>query len=247
MPGHANTVSVMDVAQDVAAHDAAGLDALGARELHVVLAAGLDHAGGGQAQHQRDVGQRQVDGRHDQVRPAVGRQDGQAHAQHSDGVAAPGGGQPSQPDGEQQDQHHALPEVRQRKAQHGRRHDAAAQVVVAVQAGDEPQRDADHTGQHDGHEDELEGGGDALHDQFDRGDAVHEGRAQVTVQRAPQESGVLLPHGQVQAQAGDHRLAGGLAGFGADQQFDRVAHGVHREEDHDRNGQQHEQTLYQSA
>jgi hypothetical protein len=69
----------------------------------------------------------------------------------------------------------------------------------------------------------------------------------VAVQRAPQESCVLLPYRQVQAQAGDHRLACGLAGFGADQQFDRIAHGIDREEDHDRNGQQHEQTLYQSA
>ena len=84
------------------------------------------------------------------------------------------------------------------EAQHRRGHDAAAQRLVAVQAGDQPQRDADDTGQPDGHDHQFKGGRDALHDQFDGGDAVDEGHAQVAVQRAPQEACVLLPHGQVQ-------------------------------------------------
>src|SRR5690606_1998453 len=102
-----------DVAQDMAAHDAAGAHALGTREFHVFLRLRLGHAGGGQAQHQRDVGQRQVDGGHDDVRPAGGGKNRQPHAQHADRVAAPRGGQPAQPYREQQDQHHALPEVGQ--------------------------------------------------------------------------------------------------------------------------------------
>ena len=100
------------------------------------------------------------------------------------------------------------------EAQHRRGHDAPAQRLVTVQAGDQPQRDADDTGQPDGHDHQFEGGRDALYDQLDGGDAVDEGHAQVAVQRAPQEARVLLPYGQVQPEAGDHGFAGGLAGLG---------------------------------
>lgn len=74
------------------------------------------------------------------------------------------------------------------EAQHRRGHDAPAQRLVTVQAGDQPQRDADDTGQPDGHDHQFEGGRDALYDQLDGGDAVDEGHAQVAVQRAPQEA-----------------------------------------------------------
>src|SRR3546814_5246003 len=76
------------------------------------------------------------------MREAVEREKADGDAEHLDRLAAPAGGQHLEDHREQQDQHHALPEVGQAEAEDGAAHDRLADDRIGLQAGQHAERHA---------------------------------------------------------------------------------------------------------
>jgi hypothetical protein len=62
---------------------------------------------------------------------------------------------------------------------------------MALDGGVDPERDADHEREQCGHDDELEGGGEALGDEVEHLALVAVGDAEIALDRAPDEAGEL--------------------------------------------------------
>ena len=115
-----------DVLQQVHADDAAVAKALGAGELDVVLLQRLARAGARQPDHQRDLEQRQVERRQQDVAQAVEREEARGDAEIGGRVAAPGRRQPAQHHRKHHDQHQPDPERRQAEADDRAGHDRSS-------------------------------------------------------------------------------------------------------------------------
>ena len=115
-------------------------------------------------------------------------------------LAAAGGRQPAEPDREDHDQHHPLPEIRQAEAEDRPGHDGLVEGSPGPQAGPQAERNSDDQGQGQGDERQFEGRRHSPEDQVDRGLVEHEGASEVAVQGVPDEGAVLLEERPVQAE-----------------------------------------------
>src|SRR5215203_6216676 len=92
-------------------------EALRAGELNVVEQHGLAHAAAGEADDEGELEQGEIDRRQDQMLDPGPGGEARSNAEDAADLATSGGGEPAEPDGEDHDQHHALPEVRQAEAE----------------------------------------------------------------------------------------------------------------------------------
>ena len=124
----------------------------------------------------------------------------------------PRGRQPPQRHPEEQDEHDAEPEVRQRLAEHGERHARDVVARAAAHRGEDAEGDADGHGDEHGHERELDGRGQALEHDGEGGGAVLEGLAEVAAHHAPEKEAVLHDERLAQPELTVEGLDGGLGG-----------------------------------
>ena len=122
----------------------------------------------------------------------------------------------------------------------------AARTALGVEAGEETERNADDSGKAHGQKNKLERGRQARQDQIDGRNAVDEGASEIALQGIAQEAEVLLPDGQIESEAPDHRRAFGGADLRRNQEFDRVSNAIDGEEDHDRDREQNQDALDQT-
>ena len=151
-------------------------------------------------------------------------------------------------DREDQDQHQAQPEIRQREAEDRAGHDRRARASdrgasPAIMPSGMPSPTA--STQRD--EGQLERRRHAAEDQVDRRHAVHERAAEIAGERRLDEQPELHPERLVEAEPPDRALALDLVGVGADQDVDRIADRVDADEHQHRHHGDHQQALPEAA
>ena len=119
----------------MAEYDLSVRQPLGAGKADIFRAHRLDHTRTGQPDQQTHLEQRQVDGRHDHMAPAVGCGQRCLEPQEFRHLAAPARRQPPQFNGKGHDQQHPDPESRHRKAQDRQRHDQLCADAVRAVSG----------------------------------------------------------------------------------------------------------------
>ena len=106
-----------------------------------------------------------------------------------------------------------------------------------------PRWDAEHDGEDERGESELERRRHAIEDELERGFAVHERIAEVAARGVAEEVKVLLVHRPVEAEALDEAVDLLLRHVVGDQDVHRIADEVHADEDHERHHQDDHQAL----
>ncbi|MNY25667.1 hypothetical protein D3C86_1594670 [compost metagenome] len=117
--------------------------ALGTRELDVVHGQGLARGRPRDADDHRALGDGDGGGRQGQAQPPIERQHAELQRADTDRLSASARGHPTEDHGEHHDEHQADPEVGQRKAQHGTRHDRARTDSLGLETRQDAQRHAD--------------------------------------------------------------------------------------------------------
>jgi hypothetical protein len=154
-------------------------------------------------------------------------------------------GQQLEVDREQHDEHQPDPEGRQAETEDRAGHDRLAAEGVRSQPGPQAERNADHHGQEQRHQRQLEGRRHAEQDDADRRLVEHERPAEIAVQRVQQEASILLPQRPVEAERGGRALDLLLGRLGRDQDVDRVADREHADEHEQRHDEEHDHALHQ--
>ncbi len=163
--------------------DRAALQASCAGELDVIGAQHLEHLRTHQAHDERELKERQGRRRHDDVRPALQREQAGLPAAEIDHPAAPEGGQPAEPYAEDQNHENSDDEGGQRDAHQGNGQEHAAQPRVAPKPRVDAHGHADDERDDRRDRDELDGGRQALGEQLVDGLADAVGEPELALQR----------------------------------------------------------------
>ena len=163
-------------------------------------------------------------------------------------VTAPGRGEPTQVQGEREDQQESEPEARHRHAEQGHDHRARVEPGVAQERRHEPERHADRDRHRHTRQCELRRAPDVLADLGGHGAPAPDRGAEITANRVGDEASVLLDDRLVQVQLRPHLLDLGrrrdelgehhLHGVAGDQE----QHAEHGEGDPEQHGDHREQS-----
>ena len=226
-----------------------GSEALGARELHVVLEHRLARAGAREPDEQRELEQRQVERGHREVPEAVEREEAHRHAEQQHRLAAAVGRQPAELHREHHDEHQPDPERRQAEAEDRAGHDRRARrrsrasgprrrpsgmpsaiaITIATKASSSV-------------------AGSLLEDQLDRRDVVDERAAQVAARpRCTRKIAYCSRIGLSRPSAAVARARSISSACGLTSSSIGIADRVDAEEHEERHQRQHEDALPQSA
>ena len=149
--------------------------------------------------------------------------------------------------GEQQDQHDPEPEHGHRLAEEGQRHRAAVNRRTATERGERAQREGHHQREDHGGDRQLDRRRQALEDQAQRRLVVGQRRAEVAVAEPGQKVQVLGREGLIEP----HRVAqlDELRARRVRRQHERrrIAREMEQQEDHQRDAEQHEDGLNETA
>ncbi len=178
---------------------------------------------------------------------AVEREQARGDAEIGGGVAAPGRRQPAQHHREHHDEHQADPERRQAEADDRASHDRPRRKALGLQAGIEPEGDADRHRNDQCRQRQLQGCRHAIDDHTQGRLTEDERSPEIAAQRAAQEVEVLLPHRPVEPQRPDRLLDVLLVHLRVDQQPHGIADDVDAEEDDHRHDGDQRQALQQPS
>ena len=224
-----------------------GPQTLGAGELDIILVHRLTRAGAGQADHQADLEQRQVQGGHGQVAEPVAGKGARLDAEKDRRIAPPGRRQPPEHDRKQYDHHQSDPEGRQREAEDRAGHDPAGDRIVRIKPGEKTERYADQDRQDQSRQRQFHGRGHVVQDQLQCRLAEDEGPAKIARGHPLQKVEILLADRPVEPEGLDRALDLRLVRLRIDQHVDRVADDVDAEKDDQRHQKDNQGRLKQAA
>src|SRR2546426_2857446 len=206
------------VAEGVLDDDRALAHPFGAGGLDVLHVHDLDHAGPDQTHGDRGEGGAQAEGRHDEVLP---------------GAVARGRERP-EPHGEDDDEHDAEPEDRQRLSADGERGTEVVDERVALEGGQDAERQRDEQGHDEAGQRQIDRRGHALEDQAERRRVGVPRCAEVPLDGVARELPVLEPDRLVEPQELPVALELRVAGVLGQEEEHGVAEDVQDDEGEDR-------------